>query len=207
MRFIKTFALAVLTAALAMAFAGASTAMGMNTAICASNEGGTLTCAPENQFANVHAVANGVKILSSIGTVECEKSLLAATLGKLAAPQVGTTTSLTWEGNCHLGKIACTVSTTSLGIILFLKTAVNLGEMQFHEMTVFIKCGVFISCHYEGLPTFHLVGASEFGDGAGNGGVESKKVTLKGPPTDDLCPESIFLDLFWEASEPVYIKS
>jgi hypothetical protein len=205
MRLTKVFGLSVVTAITAMALFGASSASAMNTALCSSNEGGALTCAAGNQWKSVHAVATAPLILSSMGNLLCEKSLLEASLLGLAAPQVGHVKSLTFV-NCK-GAVPCTMTTTSLGTLSFLKTASNLGSMQFHNMKIFIKCSIFFECEYEGLPSFHLVGASMLTDNAGNGGIEGTKVGLTSNSPLDACPGAIFFDVFWSASAPVYVKT
>jgi len=80
--------------------------------------------------------------------------------------------------------------------------------MQFHGMTLLVKCSFLFECLYEGLPTFHLLGATLFGNGPGNnGGFRGSESTLTSGPFDAPCPPGIILDIFWESLTPVYIKS
>jgi len=204
MRSIKMLGLAMIAAIAATACLGASSAVAMNTALCKTNEGGALSCAEANQYKTIHAVATDPVILNGVANLLCASSLLEAKLLGLAAPQIGHVTSLTWS-ECKAGSFPCTITTKTLGLLLFLKTAVNLGEMQFHEMTLLVKCSLLFECLYEGLPTFHLLGAEGFGDEANNGGFRGKETPLASPL--DACPPEIFLDIFWGALEPVYIKT
>jgi hypothetical protein len=206
---IKVFGLAVIAAITAMVLVGTSTAMAGNTAICKTNEGGLLTCSLINQWKKIHAVATNPVILSAEGNLTCASSLLEFTLLGLAAPQVGHLEKLTWE-KCVYAGFNCTITTIAPGKILFLKTAVNLGVAQYHDMKLLIECGFapFLDCTYEGLPSFHLLGASSFGDSPNNGGIRGgEKSEFTTGPLDFACPPEIVLDLFWEALEPVYIKS
>jgi hypothetical protein len=155
----------------------------------------------------IHAVATDPVILSSEGNVLCASSLIETTLLALGAPQVGDNTSLTWS-ECKSSTSVCEVKTTALGTLLYLKTEVNLGTAQFHNMKLLIKCSIFFQCEYEGLPTFHLLGATLLDNGPGNnGGMRGVETTLTSGPFDGPCPPGIVLDLFWEALEPVYVKS
>jgi hypothetical protein len=204
MSLLKMSGLAAVTAVAAMAFMGVSSAMAMKTAICTSNEAGALTCADENQFETVHAVATDMVFLSSGGNVLCSSSLLETTLLELAAPQVGHNISLTFSG-CKIGLINCTVTAPTLGTISLLKTTTNLGTMQFHGMKISIQCGFGFECIYEGLPSFHLLGASSLGDSPSKGGFRGEESEMTS--SADGCPPGIVLDVFWESLEPVYIKS
>jgi hypothetical protein len=208
MKLVKASGLAVIAAVAAMALVGTSTAMAGNTAICKSNEGGALACAEANQYKTTHSVALDAVILNSFANVLCESSLLQVTHLGLGAPQVGHVTALTWTG-CKAAGVSCTVTTPKLGTLLFLKTAVNLGEAQFHGMTILVQCALIgFECLYEGLPTFHLLGATSFGNGPeNNGGVRGVESTLTTGPFDGPCPPGVVLDLFWESLTPVYTKS
>jgi hypothetical protein len=208
MRLIKAFGLTAGCAIAAMAFIGSSSAMAGNTALCKSNEEGALTCAEANQLKKIHAVATNAVILSAGGNVVCKSSLLEVTLLGLGAPQTSHVNSLTWTECIYKEIVKCTVTTIALGTLLFLKTAANLGVSQFHNMKLLIECGIFspfVDCIYEGLPAFHLLGAESFGDGSSNGRITGKETALTTPL--DACPGEIVLDLFWEALEPVYVKS
>jgi len=106
--------------------------------------------------------ATNPKILSSIGTVECEKSLIELTLlqSELKTLQLAHILSLTLEGNCHLGTTKCTVTVSELGAITIthgpnllewigLLTSLPLGETSMNTIKT-VKCGFLINCTYEG---------------------------------------------------------
>jgi hypothetical protein len=209
MRLIKAFGLAAAVATVAMALVGVSSATAGNTAICKTNEGGLLTCSLTNQWKKIHAVATNPVILSAEGNLTCSSSLLEFSLLSLGAPQVGHLEKLTWE-KCVYAGFNCTITTIAPGLILFLKTAANLGVAQYHDMKLLIECGFapFLDCVYEGLPSFHLLGASPFGGSPSNGGIRGGEESgFTTGPFDFACPPEIELDLFWAALEPVYIKS
>jgi hypothetical protein len=209
MRLIKTFGLATVMAMAAMALVGVSSANAGSTAICKTNEGGLLTCSLANQWKKIHAVATNPVILSAEGNLTCASSLLEFTLLGLAAPQVGHLEKLTWE-KCVYAGFNCTITTIAPGKILFLKTAVNLGVAQYHDMKLLIECGFapFLDCTYEGLPSFHLLGASSFGNSPSNGGIRgTEDAGFTSGLFDFACPPEIVLDLFWASLEPTYVKS
>jgi len=161
MRLVKTINLAVVAAFAAMTFVGPSPASAFTSAVvlCKNPE---LVC--ENRWPNpttivVHAI--NPRILSSVGTIECEKSLTEITLlNTLAILILAHILSSTLEGNCHLGSTKCTVTVEQVGGISFTHginslewrgvfVPLPLGETSMNTKKN-IKCGFLINCTYEG---------------------------------------------------------
>ena len=168
MRLIKMLGLAAVAAMAAMAFIGASSASASLLALVLC-EVPTLTCEEADQFESPTTIighATNPKLLSSIGTVECEKSLAELTLlNELASItekeekegkkplQLSHLLALSFEGNCHLGGTSCTVTVNELGLISLTK----IGELEASAKSTggtkaTVKCGSFINCSYAGEP-------------------------------------------------------
>ena len=107
------------------------------------------------------AHATSPKLLSSIGTVECEKSLAEITLLNTAAESIlAHVLSLSFEGNCKLGSTKCTVTVSEVGGIsvehgpnklewIAKPVPLSLGETSMNTKAN-VKCGFLINCTYEG---------------------------------------------------------
>jgi hypothetical protein len=80
---IKMIGLAVLTALMAMAFVGATSAMAETTSLCTADQ---KPCAAANQISHVHETSVGkAKLLTSFDTTECNVLFLGDTLGSYLA--------------------------------------------------------------------------------------------------------------------------
>jgi len=197
MRLIKMLGLAAMAAVVATAFIGAATASAeFNTVLCEKAE---LICeSPVNGGGNVEIhletlAANPPLLLSSAGTVECEKSLALLTLlnelAKAPAKQEAHILSLSFTGNCHLGETSCTVTTNDLGSLLLLKTgelkaiATDM-ELEGHKTKVTLKCGFFINCTFSANAKTSLAVSSD-AEGHLTGKAEATPLTGSG----FLCPE------------------
>jgi len=159
MKLIKMLSLAAVAAMAAMALIGASMASAEpNSALLC--EKAELECEdPWPDPTTIVAHATNPKLLSSVGTVECEKSLAELTLLNTAAASIlAHVLSLKFEGNCHLGGTACTVTVSEVGGIsiehganklewLGRPVALPLGETSMNTIANF-KCGLLINCTY-----------------------------------------------------------
>src|SRR5436190_4451027 len=102
---IKMIGLAALTALMAMAFVGASSAMAENTTLCTADGSG---CG----VTHIHETSVGnAKLLTSFGTTECE----ALALGDVKKGTSALATTLELEVNltyssCKLGSTSCTAT-------------------------------------------------------------------------------------------------
>jgi hypothetical protein len=219
MKLIKMLGLAAMAAMVAMAFVGVSSAMAEPDSIvlCKKAE---LICEEKDWWPNptkIHAHAKEPKLLSSIGTIECELSLaLLELLNLLDKLILGHLTELSFTGNCHLGGTACTVTVSSLGAISFTHDpeklllahalAVTLGET---DTVATVKCGFFINCTYKGEGALLTAHSSE----TGLLWLEANEAVLS--KTSGICPstskwDAKYLAVGLEKLEPVtnlYIES
>jgi len=160
-KLVKMLSLAAVAAFAAMAFIGASSASAVTTAVqlCKNPE---LAC--ENPWPNPTTIvghATSPKLLSSVGTVECEKSLAEITLlNTLAKLILGHILSLSFEGNCHLGSTKCEVTVKETGGITIehgantlewkgRAVALLLGATPMNTIAN-VHCGFLINCTYIG---------------------------------------------------------
>jgi len=159
-KLVKMLSLAAVAAIAAMAFVGTSSAFAeKNVVLCEVQQ---LEC--EKPWPNPTTIvghSTSPKLLSSVGTVECEKSLAEITLlNTLAKLILGHILSLKFEGNCHLGSTACTVTVSETGGITIEHGAnklewegravsLPLGETPMNTVAN-VKCGFLINCTYTG---------------------------------------------------------
>ncbi len=208
MKSIKTLGIAAVLAVVAMAFLGTSSAMAGNTAMCSSNVGGELACPPEKQVTSFHAVALNSGFLTSVGNVTCKEALAEGSVLGLDAPQISHLTKFNWTSCTSSLGGACTVTTTKLGLILFLKTAANLGTVVYDNLIFRIVCAPFIDCEYTPVGETHLLGSTlPLLGGESNGGFGGTKVSLSPTgPLDAPCPEASW-DFFYESLTPLWVKT
>lgn len=208
MRLMKMFGLAALVAVAATAFLGASSASAKyHTALCKVT--GQLACPADQLVTSVHAVATNPTLLSSVANISCASSLAQATVlglsklsGKTILPQEAHFTALTWSNCSTESGTACTVTTESLGLVLILKTALDLADTQAHDTEVHVQCGFFINCTYGGLPEFRAQGATY----GGNGALIAEETELESTG-GGFCPATSKWDAEYESLSPIYIKS
>jgi len=191
-----------------MALIGAASATAGNTAMCSTNNGGELTCPAEKQVTSFHAVALNSSFLSTVGTVTCKEALAEGSILGLAAPQISHLTKFNWTGCTGPGGILCTVTTTKLGLILFLKTAANLGTVVYDNLVFRIVCAPLIDCEYTPVGATHLLGSTlPLLGGESNGGFGGTKVTLADAGLMDApCPEASW-HFFYESLTPLWVKT
>ena len=161
MNLAKLLSLTAVAAIAAMALIGASAASAEpnNVVLCKNAE---LPCEPGNEWPNpttIVAHATSPKLLTSVGTLECEKSLIELTLlNKLAKLILAHVLSLKFEGNCHLGSTACTTTVSETGGITF-EHDVNPLEWRGRPVSLLLgetpmntvinkKCGFLVNCTY-----------------------------------------------------------
>jgi hypothetical protein len=209
-RHLKMLGLAVITAAAAMAFVGASSAMAESTALCEVNE---LEC-PEGSVYPAGTVVEA-KLLTGTTSVllgpnlkvevECTGSTSAGkTTTGLANPLKGELTSLAFSG-CTYGPLhspACTVTVNQLGTLTLLKTGTNLGQAAVSGVLVTIVCGSVFKCVYktESLP-MHAKGTGPSGEKAELTATEAK-LTEEEKLLGVGCPSEGFFDAKYEITKP-----
>lgn len=196
MKLVKMLSLAAVAAIAAMAFVGTSSAFASGAVLLCKNK--ELKCtAPWASGTTIVGHAENPKLLSSIGTVECEKSLAEVTVlqTSLQALQLHHILSLSFEGNCHLGSTKCTVTVGEVGGITathganpleWIGKATSLpleGGAMNTKSTV--KCGFLINCTYEGGEETETTTTN---NAEGIATVKAEKAPLK--RSTGFCPET-----------------
>ncbi|HEX6752051.1 MAG TPA: hypothetical protein VF093_00495 [Solirubrobacterales bacterium] len=154
MRLIKLFGLAAMAAVIAMALAGASTAMANgSTAICKVHQD---PCVGANHFKAVHFVNRPGTVLGFLTedfTALCLNVLRQADVLALANPQEVHTTQLTFTGcGTTAAHNNCTFTVEQLALGDLLRTALNKGRETFLSGRFKVKCGggefLEVDCEY-----------------------------------------------------------
>jgi hypothetical protein len=181
MRFFKLLGLAAVAAVATTALVGTAPATAEVTALCKANES---PCAEKNTFPAGTAIllsfVEGV-LETSVGNFTCEGAdAKGKTVNKLGSPLEIKIEAASTEG-CG----TCSVTISSLGTLLLLKTASNLGEVVVHGVLAKASCGAVLNCNYVSeLVKLHATGL--------NGGtpamVNATKVTMT-KESGFLCPE------------------
>jgi hypothetical protein len=199
---LKMLGLVALAALMAMAFAGASSAMAESTAFCAVDPGeGPEEVCPEGELiTHLHAatVAEApAVVLTSVGNVVCGVLYLADTTQELASPLVleGTFT----YSNCTSG---CSITEENgPSEIQLLKLGHEKADAKL-EILMHVKCNSGINCNYiaSGMKGVFKGALLPFINGEDDfGSAELKK------ESGVLCPTQAFLDLLVFSLETFYI--
>jgi len=197
MKSIKMFSLAALAALMAMAFAGASSAMAEgSTALCKVDES---PCVTGNIITHLHgeSIGHGL-LLSSFATIECDVLALGDVLGSgLGNPLIihGTATFTCLDG--------CTAEEENgPGETKVLRLGSELAVVS-GEALVHVVCG--LNCRYngvgmEGNVLGALLAANELGENENTEGVANKESGF-------FCPSTTELDGTGAPLIPTYISS
>jgi len=196
--------LAALTALMAMAFVGASSAMAESTALCSADES---PCKEANVVTHVHETSVGkAKLLSSVGTTECNVLFLGDTTEAMEeGAALGVIGSFTYT-NCELGGGSCTATEeNSPAEIAVLKEGHETAKVT-GEGLVHLVCSGFIDCSYNGVG---LVGT---GKGPLLSTQANGEVTLSEQSTNKetggfLCPKTAKLDITTTPLTKTYIST
>jgi hypothetical protein len=193
---IKMLGLAALTALMAMAFVGVSSAMAENTALCGADES---VCAEPVEHVHEETLSGAQAVLlSSSLNVKCDVLFLGDTLVALANPLVihGTFT----YSNCNNG---CT-ATEENGPAEIKVLKEGTGAKVTGEGLVHLFCSGFINCRYNGT------GLKGHGLGPLTSSETNGSTTLSEQPTTKesgaLCPSTAKLDITTTPLEPTYIS-
>ena len=197
MKLIKMFNLTIVAAITALAFVGVSPASAHvdDVALCEKPE---LECKghlwPNPTELTGHAT--NPKVVSAIGTVECEKSLIELTLlNQLKLLITAHVLSLVFEGKCHLGGTACTITVSEVGALSFthgpnilewvgIFVSLPLTETSMDTIAN-VKCGFLINCTYTfGEETKTTLTNTEAGEAI----LKANEAELK--RTKGFCPEA-----------------
>jgi len=195
-KFIRPFVQAAIIAMAAMAIAGTSTAMASNTALCTHHEE---PCAAGRIYeGHFEALAENLTFLTNAINVVCKKGrILGFALG-LASPQVTHLEALAYTECLAQGAVACTVESTEIGLLLILRTALNLGSAKMDNTRVSVSCpGVPIECEYEMSMVMHASGSPSANALA--------EITAAGLPLEGVgmfCPAGPSFDAEYKVVEP-----
>jgi hypothetical protein len=199
----KMLVLAATAAIAAMAFVGTSSAFaGGAVLLCEKAE---LKCTtPWKSPVTLKATATSPKLLSSIGTVECEKSDIEVTLLQEALKelQLAHILALSFTGNCKLGSTACTVKVETLGGISVTHGPNplewrGLGVKLLANTSANVKCGFLINCTYS-VGEEGEVETVATNDAEGKGTTVANEEVLK--RSSGFCPETSKWDATYKDS-------
>jgi len=160
MNLVKILSLVAVAAIAAMAFVGTSSVFANGAVLLCKSKELKLCESPWPSPVTIVAHATTPKLLTSIGTIECEKSLAEITLlqTSLQILQLAHILSLGFEGNCHIGSTKCTMTVSEVGGISIthgpnplewdgVATSLSLGETSMNTV-ISMKCGFFLNCTY-----------------------------------------------------------
>ncbi len=212
MRPIKMFGLAVLTALVAMAFVGASSATATGiTALCKSNE---KTCA-EGKLVNTFHLFNKegtvINLLSEVASVLCLGALANTISLHVGIPQKINSETVTFSGcGTTVAHNNCTVEFKKVPTFTLLKTTENLGTLTAVNGELLFKCSALgipkIDCTYDTADLKFDVEGALHQTGTGKGMVTAASEPLEAS-TGPLCPEKTpTLDFLLEPLEHTYVS-
>jgi hypothetical protein len=198
MKAIKTSGLAVLAALMAMAFVGAGPASAEALQLCGHDAPEGLSC---EAIHHIHLVSVGkAKLLTSIGTTECEELFLGNVVSWGPPIIISGTFTLV---ECKLGSTSCTeTEENGPSELEVLKTGVETAEVT-GELLVHLNCGGLLNCTYNG------VGLTGTGKGALTSTQENGEITFSEAVLNKevgvLCPKTAKLDITLKPLWPIYI--
>jgi hypothetical protein len=173
-----------------MAFAGSPAAMAESTALCKVDQN---PCEAANQISSVHEESAGkAKILTSLGTTECNVLFSGTIATKLANPVV-ISGSFTYS-SCTFGGTSCTFTEENgPGEFKVLREGHETSKVT-GEYLAHLKCGENLDCSYNG------VGLAGRGKGPllstqANGEVTWTEQSLTKEVGGFLCPKISKLDI------------
>lgn len=178
------------------------------TSVTAANAGTTALCEKHEQpcpaariyQGHFEALAANPKFLTNLGDVTCNKGLILGFALGLATPQVTHLEALTFSEDClSEGGNACVVESTELGLLLILRTALNLGEAALDHTRVLVSCpALMMHCVFEMGTELHVTGSPNQNSLAEIHAVESP-LTL---PEGMFCPMEASLDALYKIVLP-----
>jgi hypothetical protein len=209
MRLIKILGLAAISAVVATALMGASSAMAtFDTALC-KEASANLACPAGQLTTEFHLAAKNTKVLTSVANFICAETLLKGTvlgLAKAPEPQVGHLTEFTFKECKTESGTTCNFHSVLLGLILILKTGQDVAKVEFDNTSLEYECGIYIDCAYGGEPILQALSASL---PTHAGLLHANGVVLGEDPahSDGICPSVAKWDALYEFLEDVYIRS
>lgn len=198
MRLAKKFGLAIFAAMVATAIVSASAATASSTALCKKHEE---PCSAANTYqGHFEAVTANPKFLTNLGDVSCQKGrLLGFALG-LASPQATHLEALTFTEDClTVGGFECVVESTELGLLLMLRTALNLASATMDNTRVLVSCpGIALHCVFDMGTELHVTGSPNQNSLAEIHAIQSPLEVAEGM----FCPEEASLDALYKVVQP-----
>jgi hypothetical protein len=194
----RKLGVAVLAAMAVTAMVCATAANAGTTALCEKHE---QPCPAGNIYqGHFEALAANPKFLTSLGDVTCNKSRILGLAFGLATPQVTNLEALTFTEDClSEGANGCAVESTELGLLLILRTALNLGEAKFDNTRVLISCpALMMHCIFELGTEIHVTGSPNSNALAEIHAVESPLEVAEG----FFCPQEASLDALYKITQP-----
>jgi hypothetical protein len=191
--------MAAAAASLLVAFVGATSASA--TSLCNADEE---TCAAANQPTSVHEASVGkAKLLTSIGTVECDALFSSTKVGLGGGTVQAVTGNLTYS-SCTLGGSSCTATEENSPTELKVERTGAETSKVTGEGLVHVKCGTSLDCSYTGT------GLEGTGKGPLISTQKNGEVTLSERKTTKeaggfLCPKESKLDLTTSPLSAIYI--
>jgi hypothetical protein len=197
---IKMFGLAALAALMAMAFAGASSAMAEETTLCSNDSTSSCSVVTHVHETTLAGSSNQATLLSSVINVKCDVLFLGDTLGEQGSPLL-IHGHFTYSG-CNN---SCVVTEESASSLIEVKKTSHETAKVTGNGEVRVHCGFFINCVYngtglEGTSRGPLLALTEKTNG---------ETTLSGQETNRVsgfCPEEAFLDITTTPLSATYVK-
>lgn len=160
------------------------------------------------------AKAQNPELLTSLGTIKCQESVLTGTLlNELASPLLAELNSLTFSGCKRNGTENCELKQTALGHALFLRTAGYGGTVVWHNTSVLLKCvGMGIHCVFGGLREFNFTSSGGNAEKEEEKSVEAHASESKDGVKEEeglVCPETSSWDTnyVFVTPTPIYLSS
>lgn len=190
--------MAVLAAMVATAIVNASAATASSTALCKKHEE---PCSAANTYqGHFEAVTANPKFLTTLEDVSCKKGrILGFALG-LSSPQNTHLEALTFTEDClTAGGSECVVESTELGLLLILRTALNLASATMDNTRVLISCpGIAMHCVFDMGTEFHMTGSPNQNSLAEIHANQAPLTQAEGM----FCPEESSLDALYKVVQP-----
>ena len=198
MKLARKVGLTVVAAMVAMAVVNANAAIASDTALCKKHQE---PCSAANTYqGHFEAVTANPTFLTSFGNVSCKKGrILGFALG-LGSPQATHLEALTFAEDClTAGGFECVVESTELGLLLILRTALNLASATMDNTRVLIGCpGIAMHCVFDMGTELHVTGSPNQNSLAEIHALESPLEVAEGM----FCPEEASLDALYKIVQP-----
>ncbi len=197
MRLGKLYLVAVAAGIVLASIGPASASAEGPTAFCEKHEN---PCEAANVYVgHVAAVAENPRFLAGETNIICKKSqLLGFNLG-LGNPLTIHLELLDFAEDClATGGFPCEVNAANQGLLLLLRTALNLATVDTHGIKILVNCpGIEIHCGYSGLTGLHALGSPNQESLAE---IRAEEIPLE--QTGLFCPEETKFDALYRLALP-----